>query len=195
MWQQVLRSITFHERLLELDKELARKAAAQGCGVCGKTLHSADYPRTARGTPAEAVPRIEIRYSFCCSGRDCRKRMTPPSVRFLDRRRFVSVLVVLAVVVTEGVTGARLRRLRQELDLDRRTLERWRTWWKNQVPRTDWWHRVRSLLSYPVEDGRLPGELIGRFKGDPEDQLLAFLRLLRPLSQSAAMRSRFSMAC
>lgn len=192
MWQELLRDARFHRRLLDLDGELAAKAATRGCAVCGQALHAANYPRKPRGVPIEVGREAEMRHSFCCSGRDCRRRMTPPSIRFLDGKVYLSVVVVLAAVVTAGVTGSRLRKLREELDLDRRTLERWRRWWQEEVPRTDWWWRVRGVLAPPIDTSDLPGGLLDRFGGrDREDQLLAFLRLLRPLSQSVLMRSRF----
>lgn len=193
MWQQLLGSARFHWLLLDLDGELAAEAATRRCAACDRALHAANYPRKPRGGPSEAQSEATIRYSFCCSGRDCRKRMTPPSVRFLERRAYLSVTIVLAAVVVAGVTGARLRKLREELDLDRRTLERWRRWWQEEVSRTDWWRQVRGSLARPIPASTLPGGLLEQLDGrDHEDQLIAFLRLLRPLSQSVLMRSRFA---
>lgn len=48
--------------------------------------------------------------SLCCAR--CRKRRTPPSVRFLGRRVYLAAVVVLACVLRQGPTRWRVARLR-----------------------------------------------------------------------------------
>ena len=43
-----------------------------------------------------------IRLSFCCDRDGCRKRVTPPSVRFLGRKVFLAVAVILISAITKG---------------------------------------------------------------------------------------------
>jgi hypothetical protein len=52
----------------------------------------------------------------------CRRRKTPPSLRFLGRKVFFSVVVVLVPVLREGPTPVRLRRLAEELEVSVRTI-------------------------------------------------------------------------
>ena len=66
----------------KIDKELAEAVQAGACLYCGAKLHCGDYPRKPRGGP-----EWDERYSFDCSR--CRKRRTPPSVRFLGRKVYV----------------------------------------------------------------------------------------------------------
>jgi hypothetical protein len=56
--------------------------------------------------------------------------LTPPSVRFLGRRVWLAVVVTLLCVMVHGASARRARKLREELGVDRRTLERWRRWWR-----------------------------------------------------------------
>ena len=56
----------------------------------------------------------------------CRRRHTPPSVRFLGRRVYVGLVVVLVSAMRHGLTAPRVQRLREQLGIDRQTLERWR---------------------------------------------------------------------
>ena len=70
--------------LFSVDQDLAQ-SAREKCCACGGRLHRADYPRKPRG--AEDLPQdYRYRFSFCCEREGCRKRVTPPSVRFLGRK-------------------------------------------------------------------------------------------------------------
>jgi len=89
----LLQDPNFFRLLLRIDEELAGKLRAGGCS-CGGVLHSADYPRKPRGCLAEVRSQFESRWSFCCNR--CRKRATSMSVRFLGRRVYVALMVVLA---------------------------------------------------------------------------------------------------
>jgi len=143
--------------------------------------------------PEEEAEEAIRRHSFCCSGRDCRKRLTPPSVRFLDRRVYLGVVVVLAVALTQGVSGRRARTLRREIGVDRRTLGRWREWWQKEVPRSDYWAELRGRLDRPPDPAALPASLLERIEGcDEEQRLVRLLSLLGPLSHSPPMRARFA---
>ena len=81
--------------LLELDKDLAIETQEKGCPYCGGALHSARYPRKPQGLFAPLNREDSARFSFCCSADGCRRRVTPPSVRFLGRKRYLGAIVVL----------------------------------------------------------------------------------------------------
>ncbi|AMP14401.1 TnmB [Collimonas pratensis] len=83
MCHAILQDIKFFEILSRIDNELAAETHAGLC-QCGGTLYQANYPRKPRGFPNEKRPDHASRFSFCC--RDCRKRSTSVSVRFLCRR-------------------------------------------------------------------------------------------------------------
>ena len=195
MSHPLLASARFHEALLAFDEQVAAHAKRRGCGVCGGRLHVADYERKPRGAPSEVSDAWSRRLSFCCSIDGCRKRMTPPSVRFLGRRVHTGVMVVLAAVLSHGLTGTRLRKLRESLEVDRRTLERWRRWWVDAFPRTDLWTELSGRLDRPSSIRELPHSLFLSMRGaDEEERLHRFLRLLAPISHSARMRARFARA-
>jgi len=190
---RLLADARFHRALLSIDDELAAEAGSRGCGVCGARLHVADYPRKPRGEPPGLEEEWSRRHSFCCSADGCRKRLTPTSVRFLDGRVYTGVVVVLAAVLAQGLSGKRLKILRESVGVDRRTLERWRRWWTEELPRTELWSELRGRFDRPVLEGGLPTSLLERVQGaDEEERLLRLLRLLEPISHSACMRSRFA---
>ena len=94
MCHAVLRDTRFFDLLYILDRDLADQTRTPGC-ACGGRLHQAHYLRKPRGGPADLSPDWERRFSFCCDRDGCRRRSTPPSLRFLGRRVYFGVAVVL----------------------------------------------------------------------------------------------------
>jgi hypothetical protein len=119
-----------HQLLEKVDADLAQKDCQQGCLYCDGKLHRADYDRKPRGGP-----QWDRRYSFCCAQEDCRRRRTPESVRFLGRRVYAGLVVVLITTMIHGLKPARVRRIREVLQIDSRTLKRWRQWWLDHFVR------------------------------------------------------------
>ena len=73
------------------------QVAAGRCLVCGGPLHRSDYARKPRGAlMAAAGEEFVTRFSLCCGRDGCRKRATPPSLRFLGRRAYLGAVVIMA---------------------------------------------------------------------------------------------------
>src|SRR5258708_7226436 len=81
-----------HELLLRFDEDLARTCRGGGCR-CGGTLHLGRYRLNPRGLPPGLGPEFVYRWSFCCAR--CRRRVTPPSLRFLGRKVYLASIVIL----------------------------------------------------------------------------------------------------
>jgi hypothetical protein len=62
--------------VLAVDQNLAEETRKKAC-PCGGCLHSANYLRKPRGTPAQLREQECLRLSFCCDCGGCRKRATP----------------------------------------------------------------------------------------------------------------------
>lgn len=140
-------------RLYQLDQLIAEEAKACRCPNCGSVLHQARFPRKPRGVCRSLLGEEYCsRFSFCCS--QCRSRCTPPSVRFLGRKVYLGVIVVLAAAVAQGLTNQRFKKLIEHLPLSRHTLQRWLHWWQEQLPGTPFWRqlqgRVPSMSQTPL---------------------------------------------
>jgi hypothetical protein len=185
LYQTLLRDSSLFALLEWLDEDLASQAREGGCR-CGGVLHSARYPRKPRGGPEESSAQPIRRSSFCCSVDGCRRRLTPPSLRFLGRKVYYGIWVLLLPVLREGPTPERLRRLEEVFAVSRRTLLRWRRWWREALPTTRFWEERRGLWARPIELASLPGALLGAFTGktDSAERVLAALRWLAPLASS-----------
>ncbi|MCP4202278.1 MAG: helix-turn-helix domain-containing protein [bacterium] len=181
MSQSIIQDPKTHELLASIDREVAQSARDAGCPPCGGKLDRSNYKRKPRGVSGASEKAYEIRESFCCRIEGCRKRMTPRSVRFLGRRVYVAVVVVLVTAMQQGVTPKRAARLEAELGISRRTLRRWRSWWLESFPSGDFWQSARGRFAVrsPIDESRLPASLLERFPGPNEDvrlvKLLCFL--------------------
>jgi hypothetical protein len=185
-WYQChLAKWSVYELLEKCDGDLAEKCRLAGCLKCPPKegrLHRSDYRRKPRGGPEEAKKVERWRDSFCCDQEGCRKRHTPPSVRFLGRKVYWGVVVVLMSAMQHGIKPARVEVLRERLGIDRRTLERWRRWWLVTFVESGFWKEARAQFM-PVPCQRtLPWSLCEAFEIRRLDRLLDLLRLLRPLT-------------
>jgi hypothetical protein len=109
-------------------------------------------------------------------------RATPPSLRFLGRKVYLAAIVVLVAVLRHGVTTSRMERLSQAVGVDRRTVERWRRWWRDSFTATPFWREARATFMPPIDHGRVPASLLERFSGDDADRLVALLRFIGPVT-------------
>lgn len=140
---------------------------------------------------AEAEARETSRHSFCCGREGCRKRHTPASVRFLGRRVYVAVVVVLLAAMRHGVNPARAGLLRERLGIDRRTLERWRRWWLEDFVAGRFWKAARPRFPAAFCQQTLPLSLCEAFEIEQRrDRLLDLLGFLSPLGASAHLLER-----
>jgi hypothetical protein len=180
LYATLLADARFHDLLLAFDRDLAAAARAGGCS--GR-LHSARYRRKPRGRPCSLSPEHDWRESFCCAVDGCRASNTPPSLRFLGRKVYVAAIVVLIAILRHGATGDRMERLAQVVKVDRRTVERWRRWWRDRFTATPFWRTAGAAFMPPVDQERLPASLLERFAGDGACRLIALLRFLSPLTE------------
>ncbi len=173
----------FFHLLTRIDAEHAEEIRQERCPRCKGPLHVADYPRKPRGCPPSVLEEYSRRLSFTC-GR-CEKRTTPASVRFLGRR----VYVALALMLLSGSGGCAARAVQPPVRVPARTLKRWRTWWHRDFQRSAFWRSVRERFASPVAAELLPHSLLERFQGPSCAQRLEqLLRFVRPLSTTAVIK-------
>ena len=182
MCHALLRDASLYEQLLAFDHDLAAEARAAGCVFCKGILHSARYPRKPRGGPDDLGPDYATRLSFCCAADGCRRRTTPPSVRYLGRRVYLGAVVVLVTAMLGGITPTRAAQLRAWLGVSVRTLKRWRAWWRETFVASAFWRGAQGRVMPPVAIEALPASLLERFAGDERTRVLSALAFLAPLT-------------
>ena len=178
----VMNSKKVYQWLEKIDKELAAQAGAAACEHCGGTLHRGNYQRKPRGGVAVVVECWDRRYSFCCSQEGCRKRKTPPSVRFLGRKVYAGVVVVLVAAMMHGPSARRAAQLHDALGIDIRTLKRWRQWWLDFFVCTPFWKAGRGRFMPVLDEGQMPFCLVQAFGGDDRTGVIKLMEFLAPIS-------------
>jgi len=177
----------FTDLLCCFDQDLAAQCRARGCPRCGARLHLACYPRKPRGGGPQLSADYGWRWSFCCAEEACRKRATPPSLRYLGRRVYLGAVVALTTCMQQGLSDRRLAALDLVLAVPRRTLQRWRVWWQEVFVHTAFWQIAQARLLPPVAAQRLPLSLFERFAtADCGQQLGRLLDFISPLSTRTA---------
>lgn len=192
MYHELPCAATFWLFLFAVDQDLAQRAREKAC-PCGGRLHRANYPRKPRG--AEDLPEAySYRFSFCCARDGCRKRVTPPSVRFLGRKVYLFAVVVLVSAMRQGPSPRRVHELSQLFGADRRTIARWQVYWQEHLPQTPFWKMARGRLPTTVALVLLPRALLDLFlRGDdPGTEWGRLLRFLAPITTTGGLLSAFT---
>jgi len=173
----------FPRFLFEIDRDFADQLHFSQCH-CGGVLHRANYPRKPRGCPDEARGDYQFRFSFCCSR--CRRRTTAKSVRFLGRRVYLGLTVVLTSA--RAATNALTEKVADELGVPISTLQRWRQWWKNDFSSTHLWQTECAQFALRITNTLFPANLLDDFKqraANPSQALIDLLSFLAPMTVKA----------
>ncbi len=195
MDHRLVQSVGFWTFLFSVDRSLAADAHQGGC-PCGGRLHRADYLRKPRGGAKDLSREHRYRLSFCCGREGCRKRLTPPSVRFLGRKVYLHAVVILVAAMRQGPSPRRVRELVELFEVDRRTIQRWQVFWREQFPQTAFWKVARGQLALLGELLDLPRALLTAFlrdeEPDPKERWKELLMFLAPITIAGGLKSEVS---
>ena len=193
MYHDLPRTARFWSFLFAIDQDRAEETRKKAC-PCGGRLHCANYLRKPRGTPVQLPERHCLRLSFCCDRDGCRKRVTPPSVRFLGPKVYLGAIVILISAMRQGPTPRRVRELSLRFGADRRTIARWQVFWRQQFPSTPFWKSARARLVPVVPIVSLPYSLVEAFlrRHRPCRGWTLLLRFLAAISVPGALRIEVS---
>jgi hypothetical protein len=180
--------------LVDIDEGACARVAAAGCRWCGGPLHRSDYPRKPRGgLHAVGGEVFRWRLSLCCGWDGCRRRATPPSVRFLGRRVYLGAAVIMAGIAAQALATA--REVKRATGVPARTVYRWRQWWQTRFVESRFFEAARGRLVPPLVIADLPGSLVERFDNggrEAASALVHTLGFLAPLTTvSVTSGSRF----
>ena len=136
----------------------------RGCARCGAVVHVANYPRKPRGLQADVEPGVVLRHSFCCSRDGCRRRLTPPSMRFLGPKVYAAPIVLVAAALLVALALARLPWSKGHAGVPARTARRWSHFFREDLPRQPVWLRLTGAFVPPLPSlTLLPLSLLARW--------------------------------
>ncbi len=189
MYHDLPQAANFWSFLFAVDQDLAETARKNGCS-CGGRLNRSNYPRKPCGISVQLAEEQRVRLSFCCDREGCRKRVTPPSVRFLGRKVYLAAVVILISAMRQGPTPRRVRELSQRFDVDRRTIARWQVFWREHFPQTPFWKIAGARLTPVVKIVSLPYSLVDAFlrRHPPDVGWTRLLRFLSPITITGGLK-------
>jgi hypothetical protein len=193
MYHDLPRTASFWSFLLAVDQDLAAETRKKAC-TCGGRLHSANYLRKPRGTPIQLSEQERLKFSFCCDRDGCRKRRTPPSVRFLGRKVYLGAIVILISAMRQGPSPRRVRELSTRFGADESTITRWQTFWREHFPQTPFWKVARAGFIALGEIVCLPYSLVDIFlrRHPPCEGWTRLLRFLSPITAPGGLQIKLS---
>jgi len=111
----------------------------------------------------------------------CRKRFTAPSMRFLSRKVYSSVIIFLVFLLKSKTDELKAEELNLLLgtSLSVETVRRWRNFWVKQVSQSHTWKR--AAFSHGMAQ-TLPASLLDQFQQVLNTSLKLALKWLLPLT-------------
>ena len=184
MYHALLQNASFWLVLLRIDRGVAEKARQARCPFCGGRLDSSNYRRLPRGGPKDLPRECCYRLSLCCAREGCRKRVTPPSARFLGRKVYLLSVIFLAAAMRQEPSPRSMRELFKLFGADRRTIARWQTFWREHFPQTRFWKVQRARFAVAIHDAMLPQALLKAFfdSDGPQKDWERLLDFLSPIT-------------
>ena len=166
MLSELIQKSNLFHLLFRIDLDLATQRRLSGCRFCGGVLHQGNYVRKPRGGPESIPEQYLIRHSLCCGQPDCRKRTLPPSCRFWGRRVYWGAVILLVMALRQGrTTGYSINKISRIFEINRKTVCRWITYFREHFPQTARWQRLRGKVCAYVKDSELPIGLLQYFIG------------------------------
>jgi hypothetical protein len=182
MLPELLQSTNLFHLLHRIDIDLADQQQQAGCPFCGGALHYSNYQRKPRGGPNLSESHY-IRLSLCCSRETCRRRTLPKSTLFMDRRVYFRVVILLVTTLNQSKPQEYSKNmLSKMLDANRKTINRWLTYFREFFPKSRTWKAVRGFISAAVTCFSLPGSLVEYFLENNESIKNAVINCLMLLT-------------
>jgi len=174
--------------LVLIDVAIALILQHARCPWCKGPLHAGHFHRKPRGCASSAAPRAAQRLSWCCGREGCRKRLTPPSVRYWGRLYFVGP-AVLAMAGACPKTSAG-EALRKTVDCSRRTWLRWRQRfalvWESATGRM-----ICGWLNLQVQQRQCVAAVLALWPGSYPYQAAQWQLLIHPLTGGKHWEKRY----
>jgi len=180
MLSELLKKKSLFHSLYIIDKNIAEQYRKKPCPHCGGPLHFANYPRKPRGEPNGIAEEFFIRFSLCCGKEGCRRRLIPPSCRFLDKKVYwhVAILVIVSEYQNKESSIFKVAKL---FNVSRNTIARWINFYQDIFPYSPKWKRIRGQAAAFIKNNKLPSSFVNHFlnlKSCAKDALISCLKFL-----------------
>lgn len=182
MLTKLIKKKNLFSHLYKIDKNTAERYRQLPCPHCGGQLYFSNYMRKPRGEPEDVPEKYFLQFSLCCGTEGCRKRLIPPSCRFLGRKVYWFA-VILCVLTDWQNTNEKITVSEWSIKtgISRHTIKRWLAFFRDTFPASQTWRLLRGRISACVRNRNLPSDLIHHcrtLKSTAKDALIASLMFL-----------------
>ena len=105
-------------------------------------------------------------------------------MRFLGRKVYLGAVVILVSAMRQGPSPRRVRELSRLFAVDKATIVRWQSFWRDHIPQTPFWKLAWARLVPVFEIVALPLSILEAFfhRGDQYEGWANLLRFLSPIT-------------
>jgi hypothetical protein len=181
MLSELLKNKNLFCHLYTIDKNVAEQYRQMPCPLCGGPLHFANYLRKPRGEPDGVPEECFIRFSLCCGTEGCRHRVMPPSCRFMGRKVYWHVVILIILSDWQHKAATNIFNLSKLFDVSRNTVTRWIAFFHDIFPSSPQWQRIRGQVAASIKNNKLPSSLVSHFlnlKSCAKNALVSCLKFL-----------------
>jgi hypothetical protein len=186
MLSELLKNKNLFYHLYTIDKNIAEQYRQMPCSYCGGALYFANYLRKPRGEPEGVSEKCFIRFSLCCGTEGCRHRVMPPSCRFMGRKIYWHV-VILVILSDWHNKATNIFKLSKLFGISRNTIGRWIVFYQDIFPSNPQWQLIRGQVAASIKSNELPANLVNYFLSFKSSAKEALVSCLSFLSQGAGI--------
>ncbi len=191
MLSKVLKNESLFWDLYKIDLATAELYRQKQCPHCQGPLYYANYFRKPRGEPEGLPEEYFLQFSLCCGKEGCRKRLIPPTCRFLGRKVYWYAAILTIVSDWQNkIQNMTISELAGKIGISRNTLKRWIYFFKNTFPVSFQWRKIRGRVSTIVKNAHLPGSLINFYLQQQSNIEKALISCLNFLSQGSEISQK-----
>ncbi len=188
MLSEALKNESLFCELYKIDLATAERYREMKCPHCKGPLYYANYLRKPRGEPEGLSEEYFLQFSLCCGKEGCRRRLIPPTCRFLGKNIYWYAVIITIVSDWQHATDSMpISRLAEKVGISRNTLKRWINLFKEIFPESHSWKKIRGRVSPAIKNDTLPGSLLNFYRNQFPSIEKALIRCLSFLSQGSEM--------
>ncbi len=191
MLSKILKNESLFGALYKIDLAIAKLYRQKKCPHCQGPLYYANYFRKPRGEPDGIPEEYCLQFSLCCGKEGCRRRLIPPTCRFLGRKVYwYAVILTIVSDWQNKIQNMTISKLAGKMGISRNTLKRWLHFFQNIFPVSTQWKKIRGCVSAIVKNDRLPGSLINSYLKQQSNIEKALISCLKFLSQGSEISQK-----